>query len=243
MADTLARTAVQGMKDACEAVLRTHPNRKLRIVTTGTTTNLALFILGNRELAEKTVEEIVVMGGAIGGKGNRGAAAEFNILCDPEAAQIVFDSPIRGVMIPLDVTHTAIFTPTQHILLLDTPTPLRRSISSILTHFASTYLSVFDFIDGPPCHDATTMAYLANPGIFKGARYRVDVERQGEFTTGMTVVDWWGERGKDQGEGWGSAGKNVWVATEMDVAEFWKMFHDCVRRADQVAAVNRTDWA
>lgn len=44
--------------------------------------------------------------------GNMTPGAEFNILCDPEAARIVFDNElgIEVVMVPLEVTHTAIVT-------------------------------------------------------------------------------------------------------------------------------------
>lgn len=47
------------------------------------------------------------MGGAIG-LGNWNPAAEFNILVDPEAAAIVFNSGIRVNMVPLEVSHTVL---------------------------------------------------------------------------------------------------------------------------------------
>lgn len=49
------------------------------------------------------------MGGAIG-LGNWTPAAEFNILVDPEAATIVFNSGIRVNVIPLEVSHTVLIT-------------------------------------------------------------------------------------------------------------------------------------
>ncbi len=49
------------------------------------------------------------MGGAIG-LGNWSPAAEFNIYFDPEAAQIVTNSQIPMVYIPLEVTHTLLAT-------------------------------------------------------------------------------------------------------------------------------------
>ena len=42
--------------------------------------------------------------------GNTSPAAEFNIELDPEAAKIVFDSRLKIVMVPLEVTHTALLT-------------------------------------------------------------------------------------------------------------------------------------
>lgn len=99
-------------------------------------------------------------------------------------------------------------------------------MSTLLTFFASTYSAVFNFQDGPPVHDALCIAYLARPEIFQGKRYRVDVELQGEHTTGTTVVDLW-EYKKDEltefkkdpesRASWGRLGKNVFVLEELDV--------------------------
>ncbi|CAG8784786.1 14393_t:CDS:2, partial [Acaulospora colombiana] len=50
----------------------------------------------------EAIEEIVFMGGGVG-IGNRSAVAA-------EAAQIVLDCPVKKIMIPLNVTHTCIFT-------------------------------------------------------------------------------------------------------------------------------------
>ena len=43
--------------------------------------------------------------------GNWSAVAEFNIDCDPEAAQIVFREPWPVTMVGLDLTHQALATP------------------------------------------------------------------------------------------------------------------------------------
>ena len=47
------------------------------------------------------------MGGSIG-EGNTTASAEFNIIADPEAADVVFRSGVPITMIGLDVTHQAL---------------------------------------------------------------------------------------------------------------------------------------
>jgi hypothetical protein len=49
-----------------------------------------------------------LQGGAMG-IGNTGPVAEFNIQCDPEAAQLVLDTGLV-TMVPLEVTHTALVT-------------------------------------------------------------------------------------------------------------------------------------
>jgi purine nucleosidase len=53
------------------------------------------------------------------------------------------------------------------------------------------------------------VAYVARPDLFATKPARVDVETRGEFTTGMTVVDFNAEI------------PNALVATELDVSGFW----------------------
>lgn len=150
-------------------------------------------------------------------------------------------------MIPLNVTHTAIFTSAVHRRLLagssstQTPedegggvplhpeealkympppaTPLRHTLSTLILFFARAYKETFNFVDGPPIHDALTIAYLARPEIFRVTRYRVDVELAGTHTVGETVVDVWNYRGLGEDEdSWGPDGKNCLVAESADVS-------------------------
>lgn len=85
----------------------------IHLAVTGPMTNVALFIRCYPHLL-KGIEQIVLMGGAAGVRGNRGPLAEFNILNDPEAASIVFNTDIKVVMAGLNVTHQAIFTAELH---------------------------------------------------------------------------------------------------------------------------------
>ncbi|SJX61048.1 related to nucleoside hydrolase [Sporisorium reilianum f. sp. reilianum] len=89
----------------------------IHLAVTGPMTNVALFIRCYPHLI-KGIEQIVLMGGAAGVRGNRGPLAEFNILNDPEAAAIVFNTDIKVVMAGLNVTHQAIFTAELHDRLL-----------------------------------------------------------------------------------------------------------------------------
>ena len=64
---------------------------QLLLVTLGPLTNLALAVRLDPSLPSR-IGRLVVMGGAVTGKGNTSIAAEFNIAFDPEAAAIVFES-------------------------------------------------------------------------------------------------------------------------------------------------------
>ena len=134
-------------------------------------------------------------------------------------------------MMPLNVTHTAIFARETHRRLLqpdiqltdDDPslplppaaTPLRHTLSTLLTYFAAAYKATFGFDRGPPLHDPLTIAYVSRPDLFRTTRYHVDVELNGEHTAGETVVDMFNYRTCD--DSWGPKGKNCQVAESLNV--------------------------
>ena len=146
------------------------------------------------------------------------------------AAQMVLNAPVKKIMMPINVTHTAIVTPALHSELLapgcsvgskDLPRPatnLRHTLSTLISFFANSYKLTFGFNDGPPLHDALTVAYVAHPELFKSTRYRVDIELTGVHTTGETVVDMWKYRACD--DTWGRGGRNCMVVNSMDVGPF-----------------------
>ncbi|KAG9123004.1 Uridine nucleosidase 1, partial [Ceratobasidium sp. 392] len=130
--------AIRGLEAAAKQCAEN--NTKLHIIASGPLTNIALFSASHPELIPH-IEQIIFMGGGVG-IGNRSAVAEFNILCDPEAAQMVLNLDIPKVMIPLNVTHTAILTLDLHDKKLvkpgssgtGSPTPLRLMLSSLIRY-------------------------------------------------------------------------------------------------------------
>lgn len=146
-----------------------------------------------------------------------------------EAAQIVLNIPLKKTMIPLNVTHTAIVIRKWHSEILSpgsnvedetrplppAKTPLRHTLSTLLSHFADAYKAVFGFVHGPPIHDALTMVYVAHPELFGCKRYHVDIELVGAQTVGETVVDLWDYQ--KAGDTWGRTGKNCIVAETLNV--------------------------
>ena len=68
----------------------------ITLVPTGPLTNVAALLIAHPELKEK-IARISLMGGGVQ-YGNWTPAAEFNILVDPEAAAVVFESGIPIIM-------------------------------------------------------------------------------------------------------------------------------------------------
>lgn len=142
-------------------------------------------------------------------------------------------------MLPINVTHTAIvnqgiharlcspYQPHDHDALTLPATNLRRMLSSLITFFGETYREVFGFDDGPPLHDALTIAYVSNPILFRGRRLHVDVETRGEYTTGATIVDTWNYQTYD--DTWGHNGKNCVVLESLEVSYLDQLCHHIVK--------------
>lgn len=86
---------------------------------------------------------------------------------DPEAAKIVFESGVPIVMIPLEVTHTALVTRNvMEAIVTSDPSPFLTLVREILLFFSGTYRTVFAFND-PPLHDPCAIFYIAHPEAFQ----------------------------------------------------------------------------
>jgi len=74
------------------------------LVTLGPLTNLALALSADADLVRRRVARHVMMGGNIAAAGNTGPLSEFNVWCDPEAADAVLRADLGTEMVGLDVT-------------------------------------------------------------------------------------------------------------------------------------------
>lgn len=164
-------------------------SESVTLVPTGPLTNIATAI--NKEPAILSrVEQIVLMGGAMREGGNSTPSAEFNILVDPHAADIVFRCGRPITAMGLDVSHQVLSTEerVERIKALDNP---------VATATAG-MLSFFDRFDtkkyasrGAPLHDPCTIAWLLRPDLFEGKSCNISIETESELTMGHTAVDFW----------------------------------------------------
>lgn len=142
------------------------------------------------------VAEIVLMGGAYFEVGNITPAAEFNIYVDPEAADIVFRAGVPLVVVPLDVTHKALTSRGWIERLRSMGTRVGHAVAGLTDFFERFDMAKYGS-QGAPLHDACVIGYLLKPDLFTGRHINVTIETKGEFTTGMTVADWWRVTGRE----------------------------------------------
>lgn len=155
----------------------------------GPLTNIALALTQAPDIAVR-IKEIVLMGGGCFEGGNVTPAAEFNIYVDPEAAEIVFKSGVDIVVMPLDLTHTALATRPRVKAFADLGNRTGTFTAQMLDFFERFDMEKYGSLGGP-LHDPNVVAYLIRPEIYKGRLVNVEIEVKSELTMGMTVVDWW----------------------------------------------------
>lgn len=176
--------------EACSAVklmarLLRESEEPVTIVATGPLTNVASLLLAEPELKEK-IAQISIMGGGIA-HGNWSPAAEFNILVDPEAADIVFRSGIPVLMAGLDVTLKA--------LIYEQDFDRIRAIGNPVAHVVADWLEFFYRFHreigyaGAPLHDPIAVAALIRPELFDIREMYVEIELEGDYCRGATVGD------------------------------------------------------
>ena len=170
--------------------LRTEPSGTVTLCPLGPLTNIATALEKAPDIINR-IAEIVLMGGAYFEVGNITPTAEFNIYVDPEAADIVFKSGIKIVVMPLDVTHKVLVTRPRNDAF--------RKIGSSVGVATAEMTDFFERFDkdkygmaGAPLHDPCVIGYLIKPELFRGRYINVMIEKTSDLTLGMTVADWWG---------------------------------------------------
>ena len=157
----------------------------ITLVPTGPLTNVAALLLAYPELKTK-IKQISLMGGGVQ-YGNWTPAAEFNILVDPEAADIVFQSGIPIIMSGLDVTEKAMIFPEDFERIRALGNPVAVIVAEWLEFFYQFHRTLG--YEGAPVHDAVAVAALIKPELMEMRDLFVQVETTGDFCKGATVAD------------------------------------------------------
>jgi inosine-uridine nucleoside N-ribohydrolase len=153
---------------------------------TGPQTNLALALRLEPAIARR-IPRIVTMAGAFT-EGNTTPSAEFNILADPEAAHIVFNSGIPITMVGLEVTARAFITLADTDRLAEINTPQARVAAEIIRNEVNWFIDNLG-LEGGQIFDASAVAAIIDPEIIQTRKMHVNIELHGTLTRGRTVAD------------------------------------------------------
>jgi inosine-uridine nucleoside N-ribohydrolase len=189
---------------------------KVTFVCVGPLTNMAFLLQQRPELGNK-IDTIVIMGGALKVRGNISPFAEFNTWVDPEAARIVFDSPVRKVLVPLDVTTTVSVSMEE----MRAAVPSRNDFAKYLVSATEGWVEAMKVLSGRDTfnpHDPIALAYLVKPELFETEQMQILVE---ERTGKMTGLE-------------GRSGSTC-VCLRVEESAFKKLFFDSLRRIAETA--------
>ena len=166
-------------------------DEKVTIVATGPQTNVAALLLAHPELKDK-IEAISIMGGGLL-HGNWSMTSEFNIIEDPESADIEFRSGIPIIMAGLDVTEKAYMLPSEWDILRN-----KNRISDTVAKWCDFFYIHLKELgwQGATLHDPCSVMVLVHPEIFTIKDYYVQIDTKGEYTRGATVPDYFGLLGQ-----------------------------------------------
>ncbi|GCE82667.1 nucleoside hydrolase [Komagataeibacter diospyri] len=192
--------------------IRAHPAGSITVVTLGPMTNLAVALIKAPDIAPR-IRQVVSMGGAYSECGNITPNAEFNIFADPDAADIVLRRQIPLTLVPLDITHQFLISPSRLASLRALPGRCAQAAVSMLGFSERFDLEKYGW-DGAPLHDPCTIGWLLAPDLFAGRMVNVSVEVDSPLMQGATAVDWWQVTDRPH---------NALFLREVDSAALWKV--------------------
>ena len=160
--------------------IRTNPGQ-VSILSLGPMTNLALAVRIDPAIVPLT-REVIVMGGSFN---IQNLTPEFNVRCDPEAAQIVFSSGWNVHILGLDITRRVHFSRRDFASLPDGNPALE-----LLRAQAPGWIDRVEEMgweqDGCALHDAVAVAYLVDDTIFQTEETNVEIELANPNSCGIT---------------------------------------------------------
>lgn len=191
----------------------------ITLVPTGPLTNIAAAIRRDARVLD-AVERIVLMGGAMREGGNVSPSAEFNILVDPQAADIVFRCGRPITAFGLDVTHQVLATRERVAAIAALDNPAALATAGMLGFFNRHDMKKYKSL-GAPLHDPCTIAWLLQPALFSLKSCNISVETRSELTIGHTAIDFWGVTDRPVNADWGY---------EVDAEGFFSLLIDRLSR-------------
>ena len=183
------------------------------LVPTGPLTNIGMLVLKHPDVLPK-IEKVVLMGGAFYRRSEIITPTEFNIFCDPEAAEIVLASGLDITMVGLDVTMHVLVEQEEFAAIEKIDTPLSRVVFDWLKFYEKLHRGQMGI--GGALHDPLALAVVIDPDLIETREAHVSIDRTGTHTFGATVADYWKLNGEEP---------NVKVASRVDSAKFFKMLY------------------
>ena len=159
----------------------------LTIIAGGPLTNLAAVLQFDPDLAMQ-IRHLIIVGGTYQGPGDVTAAAEFNIFCDAQAAQFVFQMPLTKSLLPLDVSQSTVLDFDYLHRLPDESSRTGRVLQSIMPAAYRAYRQKLG-VEGIFLPEAIAVVATLHPELITTVRSSCEIEVTGQLTYGAAVFD------------------------------------------------------
>ncbi len=208
------RPAELSAEELIVSAVREH-GQELTIIATGPLTNIARALSREPRLL-RSIQELIIMGGAFAVPGNVTNHAEFNVSADPQAAAIVARAGGPTLWVGLDVTHkTFLFRRDVEEEIL----PRGGRVARFVADCTAFYMDRHRSPNGAPgcyLHDPLAVAVAIDRTLVGARPAQVEVVVEGE-ERGRTIARWLGTPGPCEPRG-------ALVCTTVDTPRFRRLF-------------------
>ncbi|MUT67088.1 nucleoside hydrolase [Paenibacillus sp. NEAU-GSW1] len=165
---------------------------ELIIVPVGRMTNVAAAVQKDPSIAGM-IKQVVIMGGTVFAPGNVTPVSEANFYGDPEAAAILFESPLPLTVVGLDVTMKVLLS-RQHLDVLESNAPDDKlAIIRFLKHSMEWYMRFYEesngFIGECPMHDPLAVLVAIDSTLVHTQKLNAAIDCGHDMTAGMIIAD------------------------------------------------------
>ena len=155
------------------------------LVTLGPLTNLAHALIISPGLVKERVARHVMMGGNLEAAGNTGPHSEFNVWCDPEAADLVFKAELGTEMVGLDVTRHLVISAGAVATLASHRDPDAQWLGRLLGFYVR-FHEEQEGLAGAVINDPLAVALAVEPGWGDAPPVRLEVDLGEDDSRGRT---------------------------------------------------------
>ena len=199
--------------DAVENIYKTlmDSEEKMTIICLAPPANLAKLIHKHKDCLEK-IERIVFMAGTIEEvQDDVMPYPEFNVSCDPEAAEEVIGSGVKLEIVPMEMGHTA-YLDWQDVF----KTKNENFVGSVLEVIFRSYKDRH-VKNGIATHDGCALAYVTNPELFETKPVQAKVKYFDSIKSGVLTMDFNKE-------------PNAITCTKVNTKEFKKLYFNLLKK-------------
>lgn len=186
-------------------------DKKITIICLSPVSNLAKLFTKYPD-SKLYIERIVYMAGSIEEiKKGEIPYAEFNVSCDPEAAELVLNSGVNIEIVPMEMGHTA-YLDWEDVFKTKNLNNTGEILEIIYRSYKDRHIK-----NGIATHDGCAICYVTNPEIFETKLANASIDYYDKIDTGVMSINF-------------TKKTNVLVCTNINIKKFKNIYFSCLKK-------------